>query len=103
MCGIVGMVDSGAPIAAKDFDRMVDSLSHRGPDGRGVQSFDGGRVRLGHRRLAIIDLSAAAAQPMAVPDETLWLTFNGEIYNFRALRAELEKLGHAFRTQSDSE
>jgi len=103
MCGIVGMVDSGAPIAAKDFDRMVDSLSHRGPDGRGVQSFDDGRVRLGHRRLAIIDLSAAAAQPMAVPDETLWLTFNGEIYNFRALRAELEKLGHAFRTQSDSE
>ena len=103
MCGIVGTVDSGLPIPAKDFDGMVDILSQRGPDGRGVRSFDDGRVRLGHRRLAIIDLSAAAAQPIANADESLWLTFNGEIYNYRDLRAELEKLGHAFRTQSDSE
>jgi asparagine synthase (glutamine-hydrolysing) len=103
MCGILGAVDARHPIPAEDFDRMLDTLSHRGPDGRGVRGFEDGCVRLGHRRLAIIDLSAAAAQPMANADGTLWLTFNGEIYNYRALRAELEQRGHAFRSQSDSE
>ncbi len=103
MCGIVGTVDSGDPVSAEDFDRMLDALSRRGPDGRGVRSFEDGRVRLGHRRLAIIDLSAAAAQPISNADGSLWLTFNGEIYNYRELRRELESLGHVFRTQSDSE
>lgn len=103
MCGILGTVDFTAPIAEQAFDAMLGTLSHRGPDGGGVRSFDDGRVRLGHRRLAIIDLSAAAAQPMASADGRLWLTFNGEIYNFRELRAELAGLGHRFRTQSDSE
>jgi len=103
MCGILGTVDSGAPVPAADFDAMLDVLSHRGPDGRGVRSFDEGRVRLGHRRLAIIDLSAAGAQPMSNADGNLWLTYNGELYNFRALRGELAGLGHVFRSQSDSE
>ena len=103
MCGIVGTVDPHQPVSEQDFDRMLDALSHRGPDGRGVRSFEDGRVRLGHRRLAIIDLSAAAAQPISNADENLWLTFNGEIYNYRELRRELEALGHAFRTRSDSE
>ncbi|MBI1942439.1 MAG: asparagine synthase (glutamine-hydrolyzing) [Betaproteobacteria bacterium] len=88
---------------AEVFEGMLDTLSHRGPDGRGVRSFDDGRVRLGHRRLAIIDLSAAAAQPMASADASLWLTFNGEIYNFRELREQLTRRGRHFRTQSDSE
>ncbi len=103
MCGILGTVDSRHPIAAEVFDSMLDTLAHRGPDGRGVRSFDEGRVRLGHRRLAIIDLSAAGAQPMANADGSLWLTFNGEIYNYRALREQLAKQGHAFRSQSDAE
>lgn len=103
MCGILGTVDSGPPIPAEDFERMLDTLAHRGPDGRGVRSFDDGGVRLGHRRLAIIDLSAAGAQPMANADGSLWLTFNGEIYNFRGLREQLTQCGHVFRSQSDSE
>jgi asparagine synthase (glutamine-hydrolysing) len=103
MCGILGSVDSGTPIAAPAFEAMLDTLAHRGPDGHGVRSIDDGRVRLGHRRLAIIDLSAAAAQPMASADQSLWLTFNGEIYNFRELRTQLASRGRRFRTQSDSE
>jgi len=82
---------------------MLDTLSARGPDGRGIESLEQGRVLLGHRRLAIIDLSPLAAQPMAIPEYQLWLTFNGEIYNYRSLRQELQTLGHCFRSQSDSE
>lgn len=103
MCGILGVVDSGPAVGAADFDRMLDTLARRGPDGRGVRGLDAGRVRLGHRRLAIIDLTDAAAQPLANADRSLWLTFNGEIYNYRELRAVLEGEGHAFRSQSDSE
>ena len=103
MCGILGVVDAGPTVSGADFDRMLDTLANRGPDGRGVRSLDDGRVRLGHRRLAIIDLSEAAAQPLASADGRLWLTFNGEIYNYRELRKALEGEGHAFRSQSDSE
>lgn len=87
----------------KDFDLMLDSLSHRGPDGRGVRQLEHGRVVLGHRRLAIIDRTPAGAQPMTNENETIWLTLNGEIYNYRSLRSELLRLGHYFRSQSDSE
>lgn len=103
MCGILGTVDSGPAVSAEIFDAMLDTVSHRGPDGRGVRSFNEGSVRLGHRRLAIIDLSAAGAQPMANADGSLWLTFNGEIYNYRDLRKQLAQCGHVFRSQSDSE
>jgi asparagine synthase (glutamine-hydrolysing) len=103
MCGILGLIRSDAPVDAHTFDRMLDTLHHRGPDGRGVHVLEGGRVALGHRRLAIIDLSDAGAQPMANEDETVWLTFNGEIYNFRQLRRELVRAGHRFSSQADSE
>lgn len=101
MCGISGHLNfSGAP----DTDlvsRMTSCLAHRGPDGTGVRTI--GSVALGHRRLAIIDLSPAAGQPMGDASRTYWIVFNGEIYNFRELRAELTKLGARFTTESDTE
>lgn len=101
MCGILGSV--GRPPAAETFDRMLDTLTHRGPDGRGVRALDDGAVLLGHRRLAIIDLSADGAQPIGNEDGTVWLTFNGEIYNYRELREQLQRLGHRFASLTDSE
>ena len=103
MCGILGTIDFRLSIPEDDFERMLDTLTHRGPDGRGIRRLDEGRVHLGHRRLAIIDLSAAATQPIANEDESIWLTFNGEIYNYRHLREQLAKRGHRFHSQSDSE
>jgi asparagine synthase (glutamine-hydrolysing) len=101
MCGISGHLNfSGAP----DTDlvtRMTACLAHRGPDGTGVRTV--GSVALGHRRLAIIDLSAAAGQPMCDSSGSHWIVFNGEIYNFRELRGELVKLGSRFTTESDTE
>ncbi|TWU01284.1 asparagine synthase (glutamine-hydrolyzing) [Stieleria varia] len=107
MCGITGatwMADC-RPVDSSDFDRMTDALSHRGPDGRGVHREDypdGSGILLGHRRLSIIDL-AGGAQPMANEDDTVWVSFNGEIYNYRELRPGLEQQGHRFRTHSDGE
>ncbi|MEQ8662342.1 MAG: amidotransferase 1, exosortase A system-associated [Gammaproteobacteria bacterium] len=102
MCGIAGIVDLQGrrePDAAL-LRRMTDALTHRGPDESGVHCAPG--VGLGHRRLSIIDL-ASGQQPMASDDRQCWLTYNGEIYNFRELRAELEAAGHAFHTRSDTE
>ena len=79
---------------------MTDTIAHRGPDGKGFYSH--GNVGLGHRRLAIID-PECGAQPMSNEDGTVWITYNGEIYNFKELRNELEQRGHAFRSQSDTE
>jgi len=83
----------------------IDLVAHRGPDGRGWQVFDSaaGLVALGHRRLSIIDLSEAAAQPMSYDDGRYWVVYNGEIYNYIELRRELEGAGHHFHTQSDTE
>jgi asparagine synthase (glutamine-hydrolysing) len=103
MCGIVGQIETEGSVDAGAFARMLATLAARGPDGEGTRLLRGGRVALGHRRLAILDLSANGAQPMANEDETVWLTFNGEIYNFRELRKELEAEGHRFRSTSDSE
>jgi asparagine synthase (glutamine-hydrolysing) len=103
MCGIVGQIETDGAVDAGAFARMLATLAARGPDGEGTRFLRGGRVALGHRRLAILDLSANGAQPMANEDETVWLTFNGEIYNFRELRRELEAEGHRFRSTSDSE
>jgi asparagine synthase (glutamine-hydrolysing) len=102
MCGIAGIVsrDAERPLA-EIVGRMTDRLSRRGPDGSGVHAEPG--VALGHRRLSIIDLSERGAQPMANEDETVWLTFNGEIYNYRDLRRVLEASGHRFRSDADSE
>ncbi len=104
MCGIAGSFSFEG--AASDGDvaavgRMIDGLRHRGPDGSGVTRC--GAVVLGHRRLSVIDLSADGRQPMANEDGTVWLTFNGEIYNFRDLRRRLLDEGHRFRSQTDSE
>lgn len=82
---------------------MVEALAHRGPDGDGTFIDRGQNIALGHRRLAIIDLSNAATQPMASADNRYQITYNGEIYNYRQLRADLESRGASFRTQSDTE
>ncbi|MBT4464318.1 MAG: asparagine synthase (glutamine-hydrolyzing), partial [Rhodospirillaceae bacterium] len=105
MCGIAGILKTGAgSVNADILERMADAMVHRGPDGDGNWISPGGEVGLAHRRLAIIDLSQQAAQPMSNITETLWLTYNGEIYNHVALRRELEAAGRAFRTDhSDTE
>ena len=84
--------------------RLRDTMRHRGPDGEGLwRRPQRGDVVLGHRRLAIVDLSAAGRQPMANEDGTVQVTFNGEIYNHAELRAELERRGHRFRSRCDTE
>ncbi|MFQ5655652.1 MAG: asparagine synthase (glutamine-hydrolyzing), partial [Planctomycetota bacterium] len=108
MCGIAGALalpGSTRPIDEPSLTRMRERLAHRGPDGRGTWVSPDGRVGLAHRRLAIIDLSPAADQPMATEDERFWICFNGEIYNHAALRESLEELGEgAWRTDhSDTE
>ena len=102
MCGIAGIfhLETAKPVDPDRVRRMTDAIAHRGPDGSGVWTAPG--VGLGHRRLSIIDLEGGA-QPMHSDDEALTLSFNGEIYNFRELRKELEAAGLAFRTNSDSE
>ncbi|MGH7464483.1 MAG: asparagine synthase (glutamine-hydrolyzing), partial [Longimicrobiales bacterium] len=102
MCGIAGAFNpSGEPVSPVVLRRMGDAIAHRGPDGEGY--YTDGHVGLGHRRLAIIDLSSAAHQPMATADGRYVISYNGEVYNFQELRAELEALGHAFRSRTDSE
>ena len=102
MCGIAGLVHTDAAIVSPvTLQRMTDAIAHRGPDGQG--HWIEGNVGLGHRRLAIIDLSPAAHQPMVNADHRYVLSYNGEIYNFRELRAELEAEGFWFRSQSDTE
>lgn len=102
MCGIAGILHlDGAPASSAALKAMTDLIAHRGPDGEG--HYCDGPVGLGHRRLSIIDLSDAASQPMATRDGRYVLTFNGEIYNFRELRAELRARGHIFRSNGDAE
>lgn len=102
MCGIAGILNlDGEPVAPVLLRRMTDAIAHRGPDGEGA--YVDGNLGLGHRRLAIIDLSPAGHQPMLTPDGRYALTYNGEIYNFQELRIELEALGHQFRSRTDSE
>jgi asparagine synthase (glutamine-hydrolysing) len=105
MCGIYGYLSSTSTIDPEILRRMGHALKHRGPDDEGEVIFDssGVSVGLGHKRLSIIDLSPAGRQPMANEDETIWITFNGEIYNFREIRKELEGKGHRFRSSSDTE
>ena len=102
MCGIVGVLNfDGEPVDADLLERMTDAVAHRGPDGEGY--YFGNGIGFGHRRLAIIDLSDAARQPMPNERGDVLLTYNGEIYNFQELRAELESAGHRFRSATDSE
>jgi asparagine synthase (glutamine-hydrolysing) len=103
VCGIAGRLNfrTGAPVDPGVLHGMGDLLAHRGPDGEGFWHQEA--VGLAHRRLAIVDLSDAARQPMAAEDPRVRVVCNGEIYNFRELRVELESRGHRFRTRSDTE
>jgi asparagine synthase (glutamine-hydrolysing) len=107
MCGIVGFWHPSSSLgsdALSDLVRkMASTIDHRGPDGDGAWVDPAAGIALGHRRLAIIDLSAAAAQPMQSGNGRFVITFNGEIYNYAGLRAELEASGRRFRTHSDTE
>ena len=102
MCGLTGLFNrNGEPVSPVILRKMTDAIAHRGPDGEGfyIDSF----VGLGHRRLAIIDLSPAGHQPMVTPDGQYAIAYNGEVYNFNAIRLELEAMGHQFRSRTDSE
>jgi asparagine synthase (glutamine-hydrolysing) len=104
MCGIAGVWNfDSAMIAERDFGCFLHSLTHRGPDGFGIDRFDDERMSLGHRRLSILDLSARGRQPMASADGRYWLTYNGEVFNYIELRDELRQLGYSFVSDTDSE
>jgi len=105
MCGIVGIYSYGSALVQDStLERMRDTMIHRGPDGGASWVSPDQRVGLGHRRLSIIDLSTSATQPMTNEDGTIWVTYNGEIYNHLLLRRQLEAEGHVFRTHhSDTE
>lgn len=106
MCGIVGVLSKESlnrEHFAAELTAMRDTMIHRGPDGHGVWISNDGRIGLGHRRLSIIDLSDAGKQPMSNPEQTIWITFNGEIYNHLEIRSELEKLGYKYHSNSDTE
>lgn len=121
MCGICGEIDFSKGIKIEPINRMCDVLAHRGPDDGGMVFIRGGKplevkkpfqyhlsesgfeVGLGHRRLSIIDLSEVAHQPMCNEDGTVWVVFNGEIYNFQDLRVGLKQNGHHFKSRSDTE
>lgn len=102
MCGIAGkfFLDHEARVSRNEIDAMLRPMGHRGPDGNGI--YLDGNVGLGHLRLSIIDLHTGA-EPMANEDETVWIVFNGEIYNFQELRGRLLAKGHVFKTKSDTE
>ena len=105
MCGIAGFVSAGPALAAAEGETrlraMIAPLRHRGPDGEGV--WTDGRAGLAHARLAVIDLSAAAHQPMASIGGEVWITYNGEVYNFADIRRDLVSLGYRFKSRSDAE
>lgn len=103
MCGITGYWSIPPNANLQEIvKQLTDALAHRGPDGEGVETFDEGKLAFGHRRLAIFDLSDAGRQPMSYRDR--WtITYNGEIYNFLEIRNELQKLGHSFASDTDTE
>ncbi len=100
MCGIVGSIQCGS---IQELEKAVDTLSHRGPDDRGVQWFSGKNSGLGHTRLSIIDLSEKGHQPMYDPEGRNWIVFNGEIFNYPEIKRELEGKGIRFVSESDTE
>lgn len=102
MCGIAGIYNL-APVKVDEstLQSMIDSIGHRGPDGEDI--IVDGRVGLGHKRLAIIDLTDNGKQPMATSDHAYWITYNGEIYNYKELRAELQQKGYTFNSDCDTE
>jgi len=105
MCRIAGQVSLNTNADQKHLliSRMCLAMQHGGPDGKGIFLGDKNSICFGHRRLALIDLSADAAQPMTDVTGNYTVTFNGEVYNYQLLKLELQKLGHQFKTQSDTE
>ena len=106
MCGICGVFEFGGGaggVEEKTLLRMRDTMTHRGPDDAGIHISPDRRVGLAHRRLSIVDLSPAGRQPMSNEDGTVWITFNGEIYNHAKLRPGLEAKGHVYRSRTDTE
>lgn len=103
MCGIYGLVSHHGRIDKGDLVRRRDLLTHRGPDDAGVWQSADGRAALAHRRLAVLDLTQSGHQPMVSEDGRCAIVFNGEVYNYQELRSELEKIGHRFRSASDTE
>lgn len=103
MCGIMGQISLSTSITTEVFNAKRDTLQHRGPDDAHAWFSEDQRVALGHRRLSLIDLSASGRQPMCNEDGSIWLTFNGEIYNYVELRILLQKKGHIFKSTTDSE
>src|SRR5918993_5284491 len=101
MCGISGVLSWRTPPDCAAVQAMCERQVHRGPDAGSVCAR--GPITLGHRRLRVIDLSEAANQPLSDASGSFWIVYNGELYNYRALRSELEGLGAAFRTASDTE
>ena len=100
MCGISGIVDFEGPASPELVGRMLDRIRHRGPDGNGI--FRDRGVALGHVRLSIIDVGGGG-QPMHNEDQSLWITFNGEIFNYIELMADLKQRGHTFASRCDTE
>ena len=102
MCGICGQYNfvADGPVDAQAIKRMADAIAHRGPDDEG--QFISGSIGLGFRRLSIIDVEGGH-QPMSDADGSVWVVFNGEIYNFSELKTQLQSHGHVFRTNSDTE
>lgn len=104
MCGIAGIIAApGTEVARVDLETLATALAHRGPDGEGIWIGAGGGIGLAHRRLAILDTSERGLQPMHSPDGRHTVVYNGEIFNFLELREQLERLGHVFRSESDTE
>src|SRR5690242_3539034 len=102
MCGIAGTIDlRGRQVPQSQLRAMAKAVAHRGPDDEGI--YQRRNVGLAFRRLSIIDLSSAGHQPMLTPDRSLAIIFNGEIYNYRELRAALKRKGRRFHTESDTE
>lgn len=102
MCGIAGIFNTnGAAVSISQVKKMTDEIKHRGPDGEGI--WTDSNIGLGHRRLAIIDLSPSGHQPMQTDDGRYILTYNGEVYNFQNIRIELEAIGYTFHSKTDSE
>ena len=103
MCGIAGYISNSYTFDEKIISNMCDQLKHRGPDDSGTYISDTKAVILGHRRLSILDISEAGHQPMCDENGTIWITYNGEVYNYKELRKRLESLGHFFKSNSDTE
>ncbi len=103
MCGINGIISFGEQVDKKNIQKMNDCLKHRGPDGEGIWLSPNKKIALGHRRLSIIDLSNRGAQPMSDAGKNVWITFNGEIYNYIELKDELLKDGIKFSSDTDTE